>query len=86
MIIQMLCQNCKHEYKWAQDLHRHVQKHLKCVYGCNICDYTTYEKWLIKRHHVKHEETTYYDCANCEFKCKDYTQWSRHVAKCNSTK
>ena len=85
-LFKCFAKNCKHEYKWAQDLHRHVQKHLKCVYGCNICDYTTYEKCLIKRHRVKHEETTYYDCANCEFKCKYYTQWLWHVAKCNSTK
>ena len=72
-LFKCFAKDCKHEYKWAQDLHRHVQKHLKCVYGCNICDYTTYEKRLIKRHRVKHEETTYYDCANCEFKCKYYT-------------
>ena len=85
-LFKCFAKNCKHEYKWAQDLHRHVQKHPRCVYGCNICDYTTYEKWLIKRHHVKHEETTYYDCVNCDYKCKYYTQWSRHVAKCNPNK
>ena len=84
-LYKCFAKNCTHEYKWAQDLHRHVQKHLKCVYGCNICNYTTYEKCLIKRHHVKHEETTYYDCSNCEFKCKYYTQWSRHVTKCGPT-
>ena len=43
-LFKCFTKNCTHEYKWAQDLHRHVQKHLKCVYGCNICDYTTHEK------------------------------------------
>ena len=45
-LFKCFAKNCKQEYKWAQDLHRHVQKHLKRVYGCNICDYTTYEKRL----------------------------------------
>ena len=85
-LFKCFAKNCAHEYKWAQDLHRHVQKHLKCVYGCNICDYTTHEKRLIKRHRVKHEGTTYFNCEKCEFKCKYYTQWSRHVAKCVPTK
>ena len=85
-LFKCFAKNCKQEYKWAQDLHRHAQKHLKRVYGCNICDYTTYEKRLIKRHRVKHEVTTYYDCAKCEFKCKYYTLWSQHMAKCDSTK
>ena len=37
-LFKCFAKNCMHEYKSAQDLHRHVQKHLKCVYGCNICD------------------------------------------------
>ena len=85
-LFKCFAKNCTREYKWAQDLHRHVQKHLKCGYGCNICDYTTYEKRLIKRHCVKHEGTTYYNCANCDYKCKYYTQWTWHVAKCDPTK
>ena len=28
---------CGQEYKWPQDLHRHIQVHLKCMYGCSIC-------------------------------------------------
>ena len=35
-LFECFAKNCKQEYKWAQDLHRHVQKHLKRVYGCNI--------------------------------------------------
>ena len=85
-LFKCFAKNCKHEYKWAQDLHRHVQKHLKMLFSCNICDYTTHEKWLIKRHRVRHEDTTYYNCAKCEFKCKYYTQWARHNTKCNFIK
>ena len=85
-LFKCFAKNCKHEYKWAQDLHRHVQKHLKMLFSCNICDYTTHEKRLIKRHRVRHEDTTYYNCAKCEFKCKYYTQWARHNTKCNFIK
>ena len=85
-LFKCFAKNCKQEYKWAQDLHRHVQKHLKTLFGCNICDYTTHEKRLIKRHRVRHEDTTYYNCAKCEFKCKYYTQWARHNTKCNFIK
>ena len=35
---------CNRQYKWAQDLHCHVQCHPQLVYGCNICDYTSHEK------------------------------------------
>ena len=42
-LFRCFAKDCKQEYKWAQDLHWHIQKHLKCVYRCNICDYTTHE-------------------------------------------
>ena len=33
--------SCGQEYKWPQDLHRHIQIHRNQTYGCNICDYTS---------------------------------------------
>ena len=70
------------EYKWPQDLHRHDQSHLKITYGCSICDYTTSQKYLLKRHLKVHEDKMYYTCARCPFQCKYYTQLSQHRLKC----
>ena len=74
--------SCGQEYKWPQDMHRHLQIHLKRSYGCSVCDYTNPQKYLLKRHLCKHEYTMYYNCDNREFECKYYTQLSCHVAKC----
>ena len=40
--------SCDREYKWPQDLHRHIQVHLKRNYGCSVCDYTNSQKYLLK--------------------------------------
>ena len=39
--------SCNKEYKWPQDLHHHIQTHLKLTYGCNICDYSNAQKYLL---------------------------------------
>ena len=77
---------CDREYKWAQDLHHHVQCHLQLVYGCNICNYTSHEKQRVRRCRIKHEDVILYKCDSCDFGCKYYTQWSRHSAKCGTKK
>ena len=75
---------CKCEYKWPQDLHRHIQTHLKYTYGCNVCDYASPQKYLLKRHLKKHSDKSYYNCDKCDFVCKWYTQLKRHSKKCSS--
>ena len=74
--------SCNKEYKWPQDLHRHIQTHLKKRYNCNICDYSNTQEYLLKRHLKKHSDKTNYQCEFCEFKCKWYTQLKRHLTKC----
>ena len=48
--------SCGKEYKWLQDLHRHIQTHLKLTYGCNICDFLNAQKYLLKRHLKRHSD------------------------------
>ena len=78
--------SCNKEYKWLQDLHRHIQTHLKIMYGCNICDYSNTQKYLLKRHLKKHSDKTNYQCDFCGFRCKWYTQLKRHSKKCTISK
>ena len=59
--------SCGREYKWAQDLHRHIQSHLKITYGCSVCNYTNSQKYLLKRHHKVHDDKMYYSCELCLF-------------------
>ena len=61
--------SCNKEYKWPQDLHRHIQTHLKRRYDCNICNYSNTQEYLLKRHLKKHSD-------------KWYTQLKRHSTKC----
>ena len=78
--------SCNKEYKWPQDLHRHIQTHLKRRYDCNICDYSNTQEYLLKRHLKKHSDKISYQCESCEFKCKWYTQLKRHSTKCTISK
>ena len=74
--------SCNKEYKWPQDLHRHIQTHLKLTYSCNICDNSNAKKYLLKRHLKRHNDKTNYQCDVCGFKCKWYTQLRHHSKKC----
>ena len=47
---------CTKKYKWAQDLHRHIKKHLNIVYHCSVCDYSSHEKRRVKGHFIKHQD------------------------------
>ena len=73
---------CTKEYKWAQDLHRHIKKHLNIVYHCIVCEYSSHEKRRIKGHFIKHQDIKKYVCEKCNFSCKYHTQWIRHLVKC----
>ena len=73
---------CTKKYKWAQDLHRHIKKHLNIVYHCSVCDYSSHEKRRVKGHFIKHQDIKKYVCEKCNFSCKYHTQWIRHLVKC----
>ena len=40
--------SCNKEYKWPQDLHHHIQTHLKRRHNCNMCDYSNTQEYLLK--------------------------------------
>ena len=72
---------CKKQYKWRQDLHRHVQKHLKKSLGCELCGFVTDEKRLLRQHKIKHKDIFNYTCTPCDFQYKYYEQLKHHRAK-----
>ena len=46
---------CKATYKFRQDLHRHIQRHLEGVHRCRLCKYSSSEKWMVHHHQVVHK-------------------------------
>ena len=46
--------NCSRQYKWPQDLLRHVKSHSDRNLHCEACDYSTHEKRLLKQHKLTH--------------------------------
>ena len=75
--------SCGWEYKWLQDQHHHIQSHLKWTYGCNICNYSNPQEYLLKRYFKKHNDRMYCHCDFCGYECKWYTQLSRHTKECS---
>ena len=77
--------NCNASYKWRQDLHRHIQCHLQIVHRCRLCEYSSSEARLVKRHQRVHNEVYKYYCKNypqCPFKTKYWTSNHRHKFNC----
>ena len=46
---------CTRSYKYLQDLVRHANSHLSKKFECPLCDYTSDQKHLLKRHLAIHE-------------------------------
>ena len=42
--------SCGKEYKWLQDLNRHIQVHLNCQCGYTVCNHTKWQKYLLRWH------------------------------------
>ena len=77
--------NCNASYKWRQDLHRHIQRHLQIVHRCRLCEYSSSEARLVRRHQRVHNEVYKYYCMNypqCPFKTKYWTSNHRHKFNC----
>ena len=77
--------NCTAAYKWRQDLHRHIQLHLQIVHRCKLCEYSSSELRLVRRHQRVHMEVYKYYCINypqCPFKTKYWTSNHRHKSNC----
>ena len=77
--------NCNASYKWRQDLHRHIQHHLQIVHRCRLCEYSSSEARLVRRHQRVHNDVYKYYCMNypqCSFKTKYWTSNHRHKFNC----
>ena len=76
--------NCNQQYKWPQDLLRHIKVHLKVKLCCECCDYTTHESRLLCQHKQKHMDNKRFPCrCNCDNAFKYVMQRYRHEKKCN---
>ena len=77
--------NCKHSYKWRQDLHHHIQRHIQTVHRCDKCENSSPEDHMVRRHQVVHCNVYKYFCPRylaCPFKSKYYTSNQRHLVRC----
>ena len=58
-IRQRICKcfygGCNQQYKHPQDLKRHVATHTGKKYECDICDYSSGQKRLLKLHAAVHQ-------------------------------
>ena len=55
--------DCDKTYKWKQDLTRHAKSHEKVCFSCELCNYSSTEKRLLKRHVLSHSLKKTYYCA-----------------------
>ena len=63
---------CKKEYKWKQDLIRHVKGHEPRQHLCEDYNYLTTEKRLLKWHVLQHSDIKSYCCKTHGKKYKHY--------------
>ena len=73
---------CTKSYKHPQDLARHANSHLSKKFECPVCDYTSDQKHLLKRHSAIHQTTPRYHCKKCGSGFTHYNQLFRHRQKC----
>ena len=75
--------NCKNNYKWPQDLMRHIKRHLDVELKCKKCDYVTHETRLFKQHERTHSKQRKYMCRqHCSTTFKHAMQRYRHERAC----
>ena len=68
--------SCKAAYKWRQDLHHHIQRHIEVVHRCKLCEYSSPKERVVQWHQVVHKLDYKYYCTiypQCPFKSKYYT-------------
>ena len=65
---------CNHNYKWPQDLLRHIKVHLSMVNKCTKCDYSTKSKRLLQQHVNIHTDDMPFPCQGCQTRFKHAMQ------------
>ena len=82
-----ICQHpgCGKSYMSQSDLSKHAKVHEKVEWKCKLCDYTNYDKRLLKSHMRKHDQTVKYTCSRCGKGFVYHTQFKRHRTADNCT-
>ena len=73
---------CTKSYKHPQDITRHANSHLSKKFECPICDYSSDQECILKRHFAVHQTTPRYHCKKCGSGFTHYNQLFRHRQKC----
>ena len=68
-------------YKSANELNKHVQKHSGVTWDCNVCEYSTDDRWNLRAHHKKHLKVGLHKCIPCNKSLDYYMQLKRHWVK-----
>ena len=79
---------CSKSYFSQADLAKHAKTHEKIKWCCNICNYFSFDRCLLKSHKHVHERKDRYFCNNCGKSFLYHTQWKWHKsnAKCVTLK
>ena len=75
---------CDKKYCWPQDLLRHLNKHHKHFFDCELCAYKTHQKRLLHQHKPLHCTKLIEQCKFCDRKFHWACQKYRHMPKCDS--
>ena len=78
---QFVCKKCKKDFFVKSDLIKHEKMHLKLVWKCTHCEYTTNDERNLKAHQCHHSNLMPYMCSNCLALFRYHTQWKRHTDK-----
>ena len=72
---------CGKSFKSSNELNKHAQKHLGVSWECNMCDYSTNDRWNLRAHSKKHMKVGVHKCAPCNKSFHYFMQLKCHRAK-----
>ena len=77
-------EGCSCRYKWPQDILRHMKIYIQeTQYACRVCQYSTYEAHLYRRHVILHASRLPYKCRKCPEHFKHTMQCYQHEKTCH---
>ena len=73
MVYSFHCMAKNHgkSYKSSNKLNKHAQKYLGVTWDCNVCDYSTDDRWNLRAHRKKNLKVGLHKCILCN-KCFHY--------------
>ena len=78
-----MSKNCDKVYKSANELNKHVLKHIRMVWDCGEknCDYSTDDRRNLCAHKRKHQNIGSFKCVPCDKHIKYFMHLKRHKVK-----